>query len=89
MTPTEVLSEIYKMPLVEKQKILAELSEDLSQAEQKNLQAKEAAFVNGLKRKGLVTEVPLRLPDDEFRRSFKRINVKGEPLSETIIKERG
>ncbi len=89
MTPTEVLSEIYKMPLVEKQKILAELSEDLSQTEQKNLQAKELEFLNSLKRKGLVTEVPLRLPDDEFRRSFKRINVKGEPLSETIIKERG
>ena len=89
MTPTEVLREIHKMPLVEKRKILAELSEDLSQTEQKNLQAKESDFVNGLKRKGLVTEIPLGLPDDEFRHNFKRINVKGEPLSETIIKERG
>ena len=89
MTSTEVLSEIYKMPLVEKRKILAELSEDLMQTEQRNLQAKELNFVNSLRQKGLVTEVPLGLSDDEFRRNFKRINIKGEPLSETIIKERG
>lgn len=89
MTPTEVLSEIHKMPLVEKRKIWVELSEELSTDNQKNLQKKELDFVDSLKRKGLVTEIPLSLSDDKFRRNFKRINVKGEPLSETIIKERG
>jgi hypothetical protein len=89
MTPTEVLREIHKMPLVEKRKILVELSEDLSNSDQKQLQTKELDFVNSLKRKGLVTEIPLGLSDDKFRRNFKRINVKGEPLSETIVKERG
>jgi hypothetical protein len=89
MTPTEVLSEIYKMPLVEKRKILVKLSKELSNREPKNLQKKELDFVNSLKRKGLVTEIPLGLSDDKFRRNFKRINIKDEPLSETIIKERG
>jgi hypothetical protein len=89
MTPTEVLSEIQKMPLVEKRKVFLELNEQLDQAEQTDLNAKEKRFVNSLRQKGLVTEIPLRLPDDEFRRNFKRIQVKGEPLSETIIKERG
>ena len=89
MTPTEVLSEIKKMPLVEKRKVFLELNEQLDQAEQTDLNAKEKKFVNGLRQKGLVTEIPLRLPDDEFRRNFKRIEVKGEPLSETIIEERG
>lgn len=89
MTPTEVLSEIQKMPLTEKRKVLLELNEQLDQAEQTDLNIKEKKFVNGLRQKGLVTEIPLRLPDDEFRRKFKRIEVKGEPLSETIIKERG
>ncbi len=89
MTSTEVLSEIQKMPLVEKRKVFLELNEQLDQAEQTDLNAKEKKFVNGLRQKGLVTEIPLRLPDDEFRRNFKRIEVKGEPLSETIIKERG
>ena len=89
MTSTEVLSEIQKMPLMEKRRVFLELNEQLDQAEQTALNAKEKKFVNGLRQKGLVTEIPLRLPDDEFRRNFKRIEVKGEPLSETIIKERG
>ncbi len=89
MTPTEVLSEIQKMPLAEKHKVLVELTEQLDHADQTDLDAKEKKFVNGLRQKGLVTEIPLRLPDDELRRNFQRIEIKGEPLSETIIKERG
>ena len=89
MTPTEVLGEINKMQIIERHQVLQELSEQLNQTEQTNLEASEKKFVNGLRQKGLITELPLRLPDDEFRRNFKRIEVKGEPLSETIIKERG
>jgi len=89
MTPTEILIEIQKMPLVEKRRILDKLTEQLIQNEQDDFNDKEVNFVNGLKRKGLVTETPLGLPDDELRRNYKRIEVKGEPLSETIIKERG
>ena len=89
MTPTEVLSEIRKMPLIEKRQVFLELNEQLDQAEHTDLNPKEKKFVNGLRQKGLITEIPLRLPDDEFRRNFKRIEVKGEPMSETIIKERG
>jgi len=89
MTTTEVLSEIQKMPLTEKRQVFQKLNEQLHQAEKNDLNAKEKKFVNGLRQKGLVTEIPLRLPDDELRRNFKRIEVKGEPLSETIIKERG
>jgi hypothetical protein len=86
MTPTEVLSEIQKMPLIEKRKVFSELNEQLDQTDS---DAKEKKFVNGLRQKGLITEIPLRLPDDELRRNFKRIEIKGEPLSETIIRERG
>ncbi len=89
MTLTEVLSEIQKMPPTQKRQLLLELTEQLAQAEPTDLNAKEKKFVTGLRQKGLVTELPLRLPDDEVRRSFKRIEVKGEPVSETIIKERG
>jgi len=89
MTPTEVLSEIQKMPPTQKRQVFLELTEEFEQSKQTDLNAEEKRFVNGLRQKGLVTEIPLRLPDDEFRRNFKRIEVKGEPLSETIIKERG
>jgi len=89
MTPTEVLTEIQKMPLADRRQIWDELTNRINQAEQADTSAKEKKFMNGLKRKGLVTETPLRLPDNEFCRNFKRIEVKGEPLSETIIEERG
>ncbi len=89
MTTTEVLSEIQKMPLGEKSQVFQELNEQLNLARQSDLDFQEKKFVNGLRQKGLVTEIPLRLPDDELRRNFKRIEIKGEPLSETIIKERG
>lgn len=84
MTPTEVLNELQKMPLAERQRILDELK-----ASPNNLGIREKNFVNALKRKGLITETPLGLPDDKIRRNFKRIKVIGEPISETIIKERG
>jgi hypothetical protein len=86
MTPTEVLSEIQKMPLAQKRKVFSELNEQL---ERTDADAKEKKFVNGLRQKGLITEIPLRLPDDELRRNFKRVEIKGEPLSETIVRERG
>jgi hypothetical protein len=55
---------------------------------EKDLTAKEKKYINGLRQKGLLTEIPLRLPENEFRRNFKRIQIDGEPLSETIIKQR-
>ena len=89
MTSAEVMNEIAKMPLAEKRRVLAALAKELGQAAQTDLDSKEEKFVNGLKRKGLITEVPLRLPDDKLRQNYKQIEVRGEPLSETIVKERG
>lgn len=70
------------MPLVEKRKIFHELKEKLDLDDQTNLSEKEKVFVDGLRQKGCVTEIPLRLPDDDFRRNFKRIEVIDELLSE-------
>lgn len=88
MTPAEVINEIKKMPLAEKRRVLAELTEQLGPVGHTNLDSREETFVNRLRQKGLIAEVPLRLPDDELRRNYKRIEVKGEPLSETIVRER-
>lgn len=89
MTTTEVLNEIQKMPPDEKHRVWVELGEQLDEDEKIDLNAKERKFVNGLRQKGLVTDVPTRFPDDEFRRNFKRVEIKGKSLSETIIEERG
>ena len=88
MTTTEVLIQIEKLSLTEKRLVLARLEEQLN-LDKSDLDSREKEFVQNLLQKGIVSEVPLRLPDDEFRQNFKRIEIKGEPLSETIIKERG
>ena len=88
MTAAELLNQIEKLPLTEKRRVLARLEEQLNQ-DKSDLDSREKEFVQNLLRKGIISEMPLRLPDDEFRQNFKRIEIKGEPLSETIIKERG
>lgn len=88
MTAEEVLNQIEKLPLDEKRRVLAKL-EELLNLDKSDLDSREKEFVQDLLRKGIISEIPLRLPDDEFRQNFKRVEVKGEPLSETIIKERG
>ena len=39
--------------------------------------------------RGVISEIPKRLPDPEQYRDFKPVEVKGKPVSETIIEERG
>ena len=88
MTTTEVLKQIEELPLDEKRQLLAKLEEQLNLIKN-DIDSREKEFVKNLLHKGIISEIPLRLPDDEFRQNFKRIDIKGEPLSETIIKERG
>ena len=87
MTPTEVLREIQKMPLSDRHRLRDCLDEDIPQVET-NGSSKESDFLESMKAKGLITHVPSRKPDPEWRRNFKRITVTGEPISETIIRER-
>jgi hypothetical protein len=72
-----------------RRKLREALDYELGPVSQADLDSKEETFVNRLRQKGLITEVPTRLPDDELRRNYKRVEVKGEPISETIVKERG
>jgi hypothetical protein len=88
MTATEVLNQIDKLPLDEKRQLLAKLEEELKLIKN-DLESREKEYIKDFLHKGIISEIPLRLSDDEFRQNFKRINIKGKPLSETIIKERG
>lgn len=89
MTPTEVLNEINKMPLVEKRKLLDELNREITEAEETDSESREKLFLENLRRKGMLSNIPPQTSDDDIRRKFKRIEITGEPLSETIVKERG
>lgn len=88
MTPTEVLEEIRKMPPTEKDEVLRELSGKLAEPDLSRYSEKEQQFLKSMMKKGLITHIPLRLPETEWRRNFKPITVTGEPMSETIIRER-
>lgn len=89
MTPTEVLDEIGKMSLSEKKALLEKLRLEISEEVVRNIDGDELSFVESLLKKGLLSEIPDRDPDDEIRRKFSRIDIKGEPISKTIIEERG
>ena len=88
-TLEQIIDEARALSPGEKQKLRQALDHDLGPVAQADLDSKEGTFVNRLRQRGLITVVPARLPDDELRRSYKRIEVKGEPISETIIRERG
>jgi len=88
MTPTEVLNEIEKMTLSEKRALLERLRLEISEKDIQHIERGELSFVESLVEKGLLTDLPKHTPDDEIRSDFKRIKIKGEPLSETVIRER-
>ena len=89
MTPTEVLEEIRKMPLSARRQVRDELNDDLATTETNGYESKEPRFIESMKRKGLISEVPNRFKRKISRKRFERVNVMGKPVSETIIEDRG
>ena len=81
MTPQEIVNEIHKLPPVERREILDSLSEELNEDELESLRVQTALFEDGLLRE-------IKSPRRRKIGDFKPIEIKGEPLSETIIRER-
>jgi len=87
-TLEQIIDEVRALSLSEKEKVRQALDRELGPVVHTELDSREVAFVNRLRQNGLIADVPRRFPDDELRRSYQRIEVKGELLSETIVKER-
>lgn len=93
MTATDVLSEIRKLTLDEAREVAERLANYLREHESEALaagetEAREDEFERYLLVNGVVSHIPARdETDDEFDK-FEPIEVEGEPLSETIIRER-
>ena len=81
MTPQEILNEIYKLPPTERKEILESLSEELTEDEAEDLRIQKALFDAGLLRE-------IKSPRRRKTGDFEPIKIEGEPLSETIIRER-
>lgn len=92
MTPTEVLSEIQKLPLGEARRVADELADYLRKKEQtalsaEELERREDEFERYLLAKGVISHIPPRDETDEDD-EFEPVDFEGEPLSEMIIRER-
>jgi hypothetical protein len=93
MTPTEVLGEIQKLPLSDARQIANQLTDYLREQEQRSeadeeMERREDEFERYLLAKGVVSHIATRDETDEEFDAFEMIEVEGEPLSETIIRER-
>jgi hypothetical protein len=92
MTPTEVLSEIQKLPLNEARQVANRLNGYLREQEQtaladEELERREDEFEQYLLAKGIISNIPIRDETDDDD-NFEPIKFEGEPLSEMIIRER-
>lgn len=93
MTPMEVINEIQKLPLSDARRVANQLTNYLREQEavaslDENLDAREDEFERDLLVKGIVSHIATRDETDEEFDGFEMIAVEGEPLSETIIRER-
>jgi len=93
MTATDLLSEIRKLSLDEAREVAERLANYLSEQESQELatdetETPEDEFERQLLAKGVITHIPTRDETDEEFDKFEPIDVAGEPISETIIRER-
>jgi hypothetical protein len=93
MTPTEVLSEIQKLPLSDARQVADQLTNYLREKEQgsetdEEMERREDEFERYLLAKGVASHIATRDETDKEFDAFEMIEVEGEPLSETIIRER-
>jgi hypothetical protein len=85
MTASEILNEIYKLPLVERKKVKQTLLSDSELSEQTKPKLTQAEFDQLLFDEGLLVNFPLETDEDD---NFEPIKFEGKPISETIIEER-
>ena len=85
MTPTEILTEIQKLPFGEIQKVSQSVNQLL---DKDDLEKREQEFAEYLLQNGAIEKIPPRDETDAEFDKFEPIEFEGEPLSEQIIRER-
>ena len=93
MTASDVLTEIRKLDLDEAREVAERLADYLREREHEanateETEAREDEFERQLLAKGVISHIPTRDETDQEFDKFEPIEVAGEPLSETIIRER-
>ncbi|MGH9945581.1 MAG: hypothetical protein ACRD6X_00090 [Pyrinomonadaceae bacterium] len=86
MTPTEIISEIIKLPTADWETIKKTVDTTRTNGEARP-EMTEDEFAQYLLAKGVISSIPTGETDEEFD-DFDPVTVAGEPLSEVIIRER-
>jgi len=81
MTMTEILDEIYKLPVDEQ----ANIKQNLLEKSEPSKAVSKQELWQKLFEEGVITHVPSGIIDED---DFEPIEITGEPISETIIRER-
>jgi len=82
MTPTEILNEIYSLPIAEQKALRKKL---LSDSEPDSQQITQDEFDQILFEEGFLANLPDETVEDD---DFEPVEFTGKPISETIIEER-
>lgn len=90
-TSLERIIEEVKTLTLEEQRKVKDLIDSLLESVVENPEGLplEDLLEQRLLERGIISQIPKRLPDPEKYRDFKPVEVKGKPVSETIIEERG
>ena len=86
MTPQEIIREIHKLPYPEQERIAETVLKNRNEINPSKPQMTEAEFAEYLLAEGVIRKIPEGITDEED--DFQPIEIEGEPLSETIIRER-
>lgn len=88
LTVQEIINTVQRLPLTEQEKVLEALQNSLQRKAALPMAAiNEDEVEKLLLAKGVISEIPARLPDGE-EETYKPITVKGKPLSEIILENR-
>jgi hypothetical protein len=82
MTTTEILKEIYKLPMNEQTNIKQSL---LEKSEPTNVVSKQDLWQK-LFEEGVITHIPSDVSDEDD--DFEPIEIEGRPFSETLLEDR-
>ncbi len=85
MNITEVLNAIDKLSATEKRQVADALVRDEAADQDASVEERQAALHRRLLAEGIIKNIPTR---EIVEREFEPVPITGEPLSETIIRER-
>lgn len=84
MTPQEIVNQVRKLSLSQQREVLQTLAHDLNETP-RTAERVPVELLREMLADGFISNLPSAVDDED---DFEPIEIEGEPLSETVIKER-